>query len=94
MSLRTSEKLLSIAQRIYFEKLGGKFKAKSLKNIIDHLYVYFEKIAINFDVLSELYIRLFLEIIDKEVRMANISKDDVILVMTSNTPPFDLSVSF
>lgn len=87
MSLNLTKKFLTFAQRIFFEELGGKFDAKSFKKIMDFLYVIFEKICIKFKTISIYYMSLYQELIDKEIKMANISKSDKVLVIGCGSLP-------
>ena len=87
MSLNLTKKFLSFAQRIFFEELGSKFDAKDFKKIMDFLYVIFEKICIKFKTISLYYMQLYQELIDKEIKMANISKPDKVLVIGCGSLP-------
>jgi len=87
MSLNFTKKFLSFAQRIFFEELGGKFDAKDFKKIMDFLYVIFEKICIKFKTISLYYMQLYHELIDKEIKMANISRSDKVLVIGCGSLP-------
>jgi len=87
MSLNLTKKFLSFAQRIFFEELGGKFDAKDFKKIMDFLYVIFEKICIKFKTISLYYMQLYHELIDKEIKMANISRSDKVLVIGCGSLP-------
>jgi len=87
MSLNITKKLLRFAQKLFFEELGGKFDAKSSKRLMDFLYVIFEKICINFEFISFYYFKLYEELIEKEIKMSNISKYDKVLVIGSGSLP-------
>lgn len=80
-------KTLSFTRNIFYEKISPKFKKNSLKEIIDFLYVMFEKIAIKFNIISINYLNLYEEIVQKEIKMANIVKSDSIIVIGCGTLP-------
>ncbi len=79
--------LLSKCRHIFFNELGDKFNTKSLKKLMDFLYVLFEKIAIEFDFLSKNYIDLYKEIVEKEIKLAKIKTNDKVLVIGCGSLP-------
>jgi precorrin-6B methylase 2 len=80
-------KILSFSRNIFYEKISPKFKKNSLKEIIDFSYVIFEKIAINFNIISLNYLNLYKELVQKEIKMAKITNSDSIIVIGCGTLP-------
>ncbi len=87
MSQNLTKKFFSLAQRIFFEELGDKFDTKSLKKIMDFLYIISEKICIKFKTISLYYMNLYQELINKEIKMASIIKTDKVLVIGCGSLP-------
>lgn len=87
MSKKITDRFFSFSQRIIFEEFGTKFPAGSFKNIMDLLFVLFEKISVNFGSLTKNYVNLYHEVVMEEISMANISSTDRILVIGSGSVP-------
>lgn len=87
MAKRMLEKLFSLVQHIIFRQIGTKVQASSLKKLMDRLFVIFEKIGHKFDIISFNYLKMHDEIVEKEIKMADISSGDHILVIGCGSLP-------
>ena len=87
MSTSPIERLFSILQKFIFKQIGNKLPTDALKNIMDLLFVMFEKVGCKFEVISEIYLKLYREIVIKEIAMAQISHRDRVLVIGSGSIP-------
>lgn len=87
MSNSMLERLFSTLQTLIFKQVGKKITTNSLKNLMDSLFIIFEKVGCKFEVISEIYLKLYLEIVLKEVTMAQISSQDRVLVIGSGSLP-------
>lgn len=81
------ERFLSFAKYIFFEVVSPKFNAATFKNYMDYSYIILEKLAYSFDVLSSNYLKLYEELIEKEIKMAKITNDANILVIGCGSLP-------
>ena len=80
-------KLFSISRKTFFEKISPKYKTAPFKNMMDYLYVLFEKIGCKIDIVVKYYLEMYDEIIEKEINMAKISKEQQILIIGSGSIP-------
>lgn len=87
MLKKLTEKSFYILKRIFFEKFGSIFPGGSFKNVMDSLFVLFEKVSINFPLIASNYLDIYQEIVKEEIDMANISSADRILVIGSGSIP-------
>jgi uncharacterized membrane protein len=87
MSTSILERLFSILQKIIFKQIGKKIPTNALKNIMDLFFMLFEKVGCKFEVISEIYLKLYQEIVIKEIIMAQISDQDRVLVIGSGSLP-------
>lgn len=87
MTYTLFKKLISLSRKIFFEVVSPKFKTAPLKNLMDYFYVIFEKIGCKIDIITEYYLDMYDEVVDKEINMANISKHDKILVVGGGSIP-------
>ena len=87
MSTSIIERVLSSLQTLIFKQIGKKITTNALKNIMDLLFILFEKIGCKFKVISEIYIKMYKEIVAKELAMAKISIQDRVLVIGSGSLP-------
>ena len=87
MSLRIINKLFLFTRRIFFEEFSSKFRVELLKDLMDKLYILFERVAYNFDFLSINYLKLYDEIVEQEISMADINSKDSILVIGGGSLP-------
>lgn len=81
------ERLFSTIQTIFFKEIGKKITTNALKNIMDLFFIVFEKVGCKFEVISDIYLHLYKEIVSKEVTMAQISTKDRVLVIGSGSLP-------
>jgi len=87
MSTSLLERLFSFLQHLVFHHIGSKIRTNALKDIMDYLFILFEKIGCKFDVVSEIYLKLYKEIVAQEITLAQITKDDRVLVIGSGSLP-------
>jgi len=87
MAKSVTERFLSFARYIFFERISPKFNAAFFKNFMDYAYIVFEKFAYSFEVLSSNYLKLYYEFVEKEIKMAHISKKSKILVIGCGALP-------
>jgi tRNA A58 N-methylase Trm61 len=81
------ERLFSTLQKVIFKQIGKKITTNALKNIMDLFFMLFEKVGCKFEVISEMYLKLYQEIVTKEIAMAQISDQDRVLVIGSGSLP-------
>lgn len=77
----------SFSKKIIFSDFADKFKPGSLKRLIDFLFRIFEKIGHNFDIISTEYLNSYREIVEKEVKLANILSNNSVLVIGCGSLP-------
>lgn len=82
-----SNKLFAYAIIVFFQKFPHKFRVTSLKNLIDFAYIIFEKFAYSFDIIADYYIEFYNEIVEKEIKMAKITSNDLVLVIGCGSIP-------
>ena len=87
MPRKIIDRFLSFARYMFFEEISPKFRKESLKKFMDFSYVVFEKFVNKFDVISYNYLKLYAELVEKEINMANISPEDSILVIGCGSLP-------
>lgn len=87
MISRLSSKCFYLAHHLFFEEVSPKFNETALKNLMDHLYIFFEKVFFRFDIVSTFYLQLYDEITDNEITLARILSTDKILVIGSGSIP-------
>jgi precorrin-6B methylase 2 len=87
MVKRISEKFFSFTQHIIFRQIGTKLEVSSLKKLMDSLFIFFEKIGHKFDIISFNYLKMYGELVEKEIKMADISPEDHILVIGCGSLP-------
>ncbi len=87
MSRNINGRFFSFIQHIFFEEFGPKFRVGTLKNLMDILFVIFEKLCRAFDFMSEYYLDIYHEIVEKEIKLAKISSKDKVLVIGCGSLP-------
>ena len=87
MENNKQNKLLLFAYRVFYNHISPKFHSSYFKNFMDYMYVIFEKIAVNFEILNTFYINIYQEIVQKEVNLSNISSNDSVLVIGCGSIP-------
>ena len=82
-----TEGFFSLFVYIFYRQIGTKFRTDALKFFWDIFFVVLEKIGFKFDVISSNYIKLYDDIVEKEICMAKISSKDRILVIGCGSLP-------
>jgi hypothetical protein len=81
------EKFFSFIQHIFFEEISIKFRVGLFKNLMDSLFVIYEKIISNFDFLATNYISRYNDIVKAEIKLADITQKNHILVIGCGSIP-------
>ena len=71
--------LILKAVNFILKKIGIKFDAFKLKKTVDFGFVIVEKIIVKLCKLQTFYLDFYKEMVDTEIKLASISKDDKIL---------------
>jgi len=79
--------LFSFAYTVFYNYISSKFHTSSFKNFMDYTYIIFEKIAVNFEKLNISYINIYQELVEKEIKLSNISSDDSVLIIGCGSIP-------
>jgi precorrin-6B methylase 2 len=87
MSTSHLEQLFSFLQHLIFQQIGGKIRTNFLKNSMDSAFILFERIGSKFQIISEIYLKMYQEILTKEISLAQISQHDRVLVIGSGSLP-------
>jgi hypothetical protein len=87
MSTHILEKLFFFLQNLVFKQIGSKIRTNALKSIMDSLFILFEKIGCKFEIISEIYLKLYEDIVTKEIALAKISQNDRVLIIGSGSLP-------
>lgn len=87
MSTSMMERKLSLIQTIVFKHIGKKFPTNTLKGLMDALFVIVEKVGCKFEVVSSLYLKLYQDIVSKELTMVHVSPQDHVLVIGGGSLP-------
>lgn len=87
MSHTLLERKFSILQTLIFKQIGNKLPTNSLKILMDLGFVLIEKVGCKFGAISDLYLKLYHDIVTKEIAMARISSQDRVLVIGSGSLP-------
>lgn len=87
MLRRITEGFFSLFIYIFYRQIGTKFRTDALKFFWDIFFVVLEKIGLKFDVISSNYLKLYEDIVEKEICMAKISSKDRILVIGCGSLP-------
>jgi len=82
-----TEGFFSLFIYIFYRQIGTKFRTDALKFFWDIFFVVLEKTGLKFDVISSNYMKLYDDIVEKEVGMAKISSTDRILVIGCGSLP-------
>ena len=81
------EGLLSFSRFIIFKVISPKVNTAYFKNFMDSAYSFYEQIAISFEILSNSYLKLYDEIVEKEIKMAQITKNSNVLLIGCGSLP-------
>lgn len=84
---KISDKLFIFFQNVFFEELGSKFRPGTFRNLMNYLYVIFEKSAYQFDFLSEYYLSFYKTLVENEIELAKITSKDQVLIIGSGSIP-------
>lgn len=87
MFRRIIEGFFSLFITICYRQIGTKFRTDALKFFWNIFFVVLEKTGLKFDVISSNYIKLYDDIVEKEICMAKISSKDRILVIGCGSLP-------
>lgn len=87
MSAYILEQLFFFLQNLVFEQIGSKIRTNDLKSVMDFVFILFEKIGCKFGVISEIYLKLYEDIVTKEIALAQISQNDRVLIIGSGSLP-------
>jgi D-arabinose 1-dehydrogenase-like Zn-dependent alcohol dehydrogenase len=71
--------LLSIMSSFFLKTIGRKMNAFALKFISDYLFIVVEKILVKLPLLLSTYITYYEDIVDKEINIAKITRQDNVL---------------
>jgi len=77
----------TLSKHIFFGEISRKFKVELLKNFMDFFYIIYEHIGCKFEILSNNYIILYDELVEKEITSADISSEDRVLVIGGGSIP-------
>jgi len=77
--LREDIKIKSKLVRFLLEKIGIKLDAHKLKKFIDLEFIIIEKIVVRLEKLFPFYLDFYKEIVENEITLGNISKNDKVL---------------
>lgn len=87
MAYTKTDKLFNFIQRIFFKEIGDELRPGTLKFFTNFLYIIFEKMGNNFEIISKSYIKIYEEVVKQEIKLANISSDDRILIIGCGSIP-------
>ncbi len=87
MSSKIVINFFSFIKKILFSEFPDKFKPGSLKNVVDLMFRVFEKTAHNFDFITNAYLNAYEVMIEKELKLTEVSKDDSVLIIGCGSLP-------
>jgi len=73
------DSLLSMISSFFLKTIGRNMNAFALKFISDYLFIIVEKIIVKLPLLLQPYITYYEDIVDKEIKIAKITKQDIVL---------------
>lgn len=73
--------------KIILQDIGSKIRPGSLKNLMDTLFILCEKIGTNFSCFWHYYLNLYQHLVDTEIKMAQITSKDTILIIGCGSLP-------
>jgi hypothetical protein len=79
MEIQRHESLVSTISSFFFKTISRNMNAFALKFISDYLFVIVEKIIVKLPSLLLPYITYYEDIVDKEINLAKITKQDTVL---------------
>ena len=87
MAKNLLEKFLSLHHYLIFKYIGPKMRADSLKDLMNLSFVLFEKIAYKFEIIVSFYLKIYEEMVEKEIKMSDVSSEDSVLVIGGGSIP-------
>lgn len=87
MSSPLLSRSLSLLQQVIFQQIGGTFHTNAMKGVMDRGFVLFEKIGCKFPVLIDLYLDFYRDVVRKEMALAGLSRQDILLIIGSGSLP-------
>jgi len=87
MTSRFIDKIMEYSRRMFYEEISPKFNKELLKGLMDFSYIIFEKIALKFNFISLNYLKLYSDLVNKEIQMTEINSKDNILIIGCGTIP-------
>ena len=87
MGKRITEKFFSLFVTIIYKQIGTKIRTDAFKFFFNSFFIVVEKAGLKFKIISSNYIKLYDDIVEKEINMAKISSTDKILVMGCGSLP-------
>ena len=79
-------KLCTLLQYIIFQQIGTTWKADSFKGLMNFSFILFEKVAVHFPVLIEVYIDAYAEMIAAELREIPATASSVLVIGSGSIP--------
>lgn len=71
----------------FLQRFSQKMKVTEMKHSSDWIFIYGEKILIKLEKLIPIYLKFYEDIIDAEITLANITKNDTVLHIGSGSIP-------
>jgi precorrin-6B methylase 2 len=87
MAGRFFNRIFATLSYLFFEEISPKFQADALKNLMDYIYILFEKSFHHFDYFVQLYFMMYDDLIENEIQLANITKEQNVLVIGCGSLP-------
>jgi precorrin-6B methylase 2 len=87
MTRDSLERVFSFVQTIVFKHIGSKVRTNAFKGLMDIFFVIFEKIGSKLDAIGSLYLKLYRDIVTKEIALAHLTKDEKALVIGGGSLP-------
>jgi precorrin-6B methylase 2 len=81
------EHLFSFFQHLLFQHIGSKLRTNFLKNIMDRVFIVFERIGSKFECISAIYLKMYQDILTQEISIAQVSEQDKVLVIGGGSLP-------
>jgi precorrin-6B methylase 2 len=87
MPLNIDKRFFSFSRYLFFDVISVKFRTDSTKKLMDFSYAIFEKVATKFDIISSNYLKMYHELVDKEINMVGISQNDQVIIIGCGSLP-------
>lgn len=92
MPQKLFDRFFSFSRYIFFEVISVKFPPRFAKTLMDFSYAIFEKVATKFEIFSSNYLNMYQELVDKEIKMARISKKDQVIIIGCGSLPITAAI--